>query len=41
MRKNFFFIYIYRFQGDGKTMEVLVIPAKNKRGLMFPQVNKF
>ena len=41
MAEKNFFLYIYRFQGDGKTMEVLVIPAKNKRGLMFPQVNKF
>ena len=34
-------IFIHRFQCDGKTLEVLVMPAKNKRGLTFPQVNKF
>ena len=34
-------IFIHRVQCDGKTLEVLVMPAKNKRGLTFPQVNKF
>ena len=34
-------IFIHRFQCDGKTIEVLVMRAKNKRGLTFPQVNKF
>ena len=34
-------LFIHRFQCDGKTIEVLVMPAKSKRGLTFPQVNKF
>lgn len=34
-------IFIHRIQCDGKTIEVLVMPAKNKRGLTVPQVNKF
>ena len=34
-------IFMHRFQCDGRTVEVLVMPAKNKRGLTFPQVNKF